>query len=46
MDVDLSHGELFIVVFSLCAVLLAPYSGRAGQWLASLLSSKESRKEQ
>lgn len=43
----MTHGELFIVAFSLCAVLLAPYSGKAGQWVASLFnSSKESRREQ
>jgi hypothetical protein len=33
----LSHGELFIVGFVFLAVVLAPYSGRTGQWLFRLL---------
>ncbi len=32
----LNHGELFIVAFVVLTVLLAPYSGRVGQWLFSL----------
>jgi hypothetical protein len=32
----LTHGELFIVVFVFLAVVLAPYSARAGQRLFAL----------
>ncbi len=39
----LNHGELFIIAFVVLTVLLAPYSGRVGQWLFSLTNqSKDS----
>jgi hypothetical protein len=36
----LTHGEIFLVVFVFLTVVLTPYSGRAGSWIASLLSPK------
>ncbi len=33
----LTHGELFLVAFVFLAVVLAPYSGRAGVWVTSLV---------
>ena len=38
----LNHGELFLVAFVVLTVLLAPYSGRFGQWLASLVNPRGS----
>jgi hypothetical protein len=37
----LSHGELFLVAFVSATILLAPYSGRAGQWLLARLGRSD-----
>lgn len=40
----LTHGELFLVVFVFLTVVLAPYSGLAGSWIAGLLSPKSGQR--